>query len=122
MFFIDDLSIIGILKGLFSILLLDLVLYFFDQPVFYRMVTVHIVRSHAGLSAVQIFSKNNTLCGKFDICSLIYDTGTFTSQLQGNRSQMLRSDVHDLFSYRLTAGEEYLAKMYQEKTSIFSPY
>ena len=121
MFFVDDFSIIGILKRLFPILLLDLGLYFFYQPVFYRTVTVHIIRCYAGLSAVQIFSKNNTLCSKFDICSLIHDTGAFASQFQGNGSQVFRSVSHDLFSHRLAASEENIVKMLPEKTGIFCP-
>ena len=34
---------------------------------------------------------------------------------------MLRSVSHDLFSYRLTAGEENIVKMFPEKAGIFCP-
>ena len=52
MLFINDLSVIRIVERLFSVLLLDLFLYFFYQPVLHGAVAVDIVRSHAGLSAV----------------------------------------------------------------------
>lgn len=52
MLFVDDLSIIWIVKGLSAVLLLDLFLDLFYQPVLYRTMAVHVIRRYAGLPAV----------------------------------------------------------------------
>src|SRR5699024_6485962 len=81
MFFVDDFTVIWIPKRLFSVLLLNLLLHFFDQPVLNSTVAVNIVRCNTGLSAVQIFSEYDPSCCQFDIGSLIYNTRALSAQL-----------------------------------------
>ena len=120
-FFIYDFPVIRIVQRAGPVLFQNLLPDFFDQLVFYRMMAVNIVWSHTSLSAVQIFSKNNTSCGKFEISSLIHDTGTFAAQLQSNGCQMLCGISHHFFSYGLASGEENIVKMFPEETGIFCP-
>src|SRR5699024_2598827 len=81
MLFIDNFSVIRVAKWLFPVLLLDLLLHFFDQLVFDSDVAVNIVWCNAGLSAVEVFSKDNSFCCQFYISSLIHNTWTFPAQL-----------------------------------------
>ena len=64
MLFADDFSVVRIFQGIRAELLFDLVRDMPDQCVFYFAVAQNLIRCHAGLAAVQIFSENDTLCGK----------------------------------------------------------
>ena len=118
MLFVDDLSVIGIVERLFPILSADLFLNFFDQLIFHRAVAVHIVRSHAGLPAVQVFPEDDPFCRKLDIRSLVHDAGTLSAKLQGDRREIFGGVPHDFLSHVLAAGEEDVVKMLVQKAGV----
>ena len=121
MLFVDNFSIIRVAERLFAVLFLNLFLYFFYQFIFNRTVAVDVIRCHAGLSAVQIFSEDNSFCRKPDICSLIHDTRTLSAQLKRNRRQVFCGISHYFFADSLAAGEKDIVKVFTQKTCILSP-
>ena len=80
MLFVDDFTVVFIFKRVFPELLLDLLNYFGNEFILDTALTKDVVRSNTGLTAVKIFSPNNSLCGKFDICGCIYYTRTLSTK------------------------------------------
>ena len=119
MFFINDLSIIRILKRMSAELKLNLFFDFSDKSILDRSVTADIIRCDACLSTVQIFSENNSSGCKLQICRFINDTGAFTAELKCYRSKMCRSFFHDFFTDILTSGEKNIVKMFFQQTGVF---
>ena len=89
MFFVDDLSIIRILKRRLRILSAYLADQMFYKSVFDLPVAVNIVRSNAGLSAVEKFSKDDPACGKLQIAFAIHNTGAFAAEFKRDRCEEL---------------------------------
>ena len=110
MFFVDDFHIIRILQRLFAELPVDFFFQCLKQLVANGSIAEDIIRSNAGLSAVEIFSEYNPSCSEWDFRGGIYDTRTFSAKLQSDRSQVFGSMTKDFFSDRFSAGEKDLVK------------
>ena len=87
MFLIDDLSIIITFQRLFAVLLLNLLFYLFDQPVFDGTVAVDVIGSDTSLSAVQVFPKTILLAASFKLAVFSTMQGLFppSSRVTGVR-------------------------------------
>ena len=84
-FFVDDLSVIFIGQRFRSELLLNLLFDFLYQLFPDCTVAVNIVGSHAGLSAVQVFSKDDPPGGQLKVGAFFHDAGTLSAKFQGYR-------------------------------------
>ena len=119
MLFVDDLSVISILQRFFSILTCDLSAKLCNQGFFDLRITVDVVRSHAGLAAVQELAEYDTLCRKAEISCFVHDAGAFSTKLQCNRCEVFRSLSHNFFSHSLASREEDVIKVQTEKMGVF---
>ena len=61
-FFVDDFSVVLVVKRIFTVLQFYLLYHFFYKFVFNRFLTEDIVGRHTGLTAVKIFAKHDALC------------------------------------------------------------
>lgn len=77
MLFVDDFSIIRILQGIFSKLPRDLLSDSFHQLIPDLAIAQNIIRCHAGLPAIQIFSEHDPPGRQRDLCRSIHDAGLF---------------------------------------------
>ena len=110
MLLIDNAAVIGIRQRIVSKLLPDLFLHLVNKCILNRSRAVHIIRCHTGLTAVQIFAKDNTSGRQLYIGCLVNDTRAFASELQCHRCQMLRRMCHHFFTYCLTARKKDIIK------------
>lgn len=85
MFPVDNLSIILAFQRLFAVLSLNLLFDLFDQFVFDGAVAVDVVGSDAGLTAVQIFAEDDSLCSQFQVRALLHDAGALSAKFQSDR-------------------------------------
>ena len=110
MLFVDDFSIIRILQGIFSKLPRDLLSDSFHQLIPDLAIAQNIIRCHAGLPAIQIFSEHDPPGRQRDLCRSIHDAGAFPTQLQRHRGQVFRGTSQHLPSHDLASGEKYHIK------------
>ena len=121
MLFIYDFSVVGIFKGIFTVLLFNLKFKLAYKFILYILVAKDIIRGNTGLSAVKIFSKNNSLCSKLYFSRRIHYARALPSKLQHCRGKMLTAFSKHLFTYRLTSCEKYHIKFFIQKLGIFLP-
>ena len=87
MFFVDDLSVVAVLKRLFSVLVADLSAELCNQGIFDLRITVDIVRCYAGLAAVQELAEYDTFAARRRLAVLSTMQGLFppSSRVTGVR-------------------------------------
>ena len=119
MLFVDDLTVVLVLQRVGTVLLLDLGGHGLDKGVLDRALTKHVVGSHAGLPAVEIFSKDDALGRKSYICTCVHDAGTFASQLQDGGREMLGGAAKHLPAHGLTPREEDEIKFLIQQSGVF---
>ena len=105
-----NFSIIRILQRLSSVHVRNFFFDIFQKPFLYLLMYQYIIRRYAGLAAVQIFSKRQASGRQLQICALVDDAGTFSSQLQGHRRQMGAGLFHHQLSHVHTARKEDIIK------------
>ena len=110
MLFVDDFSIIRILQGIRTKLSDDFSLNGFHQLIPDLAIAQNIIRCHAGLPAIQIFSEHDPPGRQRDLCRSIHDAGAFPTQLQRHRGQIFRSASKHLPSHGLASSEKYHIK------------
>lgn len=91
------------------------------QGVFYGRLTENIVRRHASLAAVEIFSKNNPLRGQAEVRGAVHDAGTLATQLQHSGGQMFRRAAQHLPPHALTAGEKDEVILFFQERGVLRP-
>ena len=119
MFLIYNFSISRIFQRLFAELFRNLVFQFGDQSLFSFFITVNKIRGHAGLPAVQKFSKYDASGSKGEISTVIHQTRTLSAKFQSDRSQMHGSLLHDLTADRFASGKENIVEMLLQQSRIF---
>ncbi len=121
MFFVDDLPVIDIIQGKVSILLPDLGFYLLQQLILDAGIAIDVIRSHAGLAAIEIFAKYQSLGSQLQIGAFVYQAGAFSPQLQGDGGKMEGGLLHHFFSNSHTSGKEDVVEGGIEKGGILSP-
>ena len=91
------------------------------QPGQHLFVTENVIRGHAGLAAVEEFSEHDSPGGEGNVGGIVHNTGTFSSQFQHHRGQVLCRLPQHLLAHRLAAGEEDEVKLLLEKCGVFCP-
>ena len=119
-----NLSIIGILKRALPIHLRDLLLEVFKEALLYLPVNQHVIRSYAGLAAVQIFSKGHSSGRQLQVRRFINNAGTLSSQLQRHGRQVGACLLHDHFPHIDASGKEDIIKLLGKQSLILlsSPF
>ena len=101
MFFIYDTAVIAAGKGV-SELSSDLSDDFGDKSLFDTFVAENIVRSDAGLSAVEELAEDDASGSKGEIGRLIDYTRALAAEFQDSRCQIFRGMAENLFTDALT--------------------
>ena len=110
MFCIDDLWQMGILKRITWKCQFDLRDDFLYQRRLDRFIDQQVIRRYTSLSAVEKLAEDDTLRRTFQMGAALYDTGTFSTQFQSNRSQMTACFFHDGLCYGNAAGKKDVVK------------
>ena len=83
---VDDFSVISIPQRSNAELYFNLLFDLGDESVLDAGITENIIRSHAGLTAVEVFSPDDTLCRKGNFCGPVDNTGALSAKFQNGRS------------------------------------
>jgi hypothetical protein len=94
MLLVNDFPVIRILQGICSKLPRDLRPDSFHQSVADPDITQHIIRCHAGLPAIQIFSEHDPPGRQRDLCRSIHDAGAFPAEFKDYGCEELRRLLH----------------------------
>ena len=120
MFFIYDTAVIAAGKGV-SELSSDLSDDFGDKSLFDTFVAENIVRSDAGLSAVEELAEDDASGSKGEIGRLIDYTRALAAEFQDSRGQIFRGMAENLFTDALTSGKKDHIEFLFEQSLIFAP-
>ena len=119
---VHNSTVVWVFQRLRAVLGGDLPLQLRYQGILYLSLAQHIVRGHAGLTAVEIFPKDDPTGRQGQVGSGVYDAGTLAPQLQHSRRQGLGGMPQYLPSYRLTAGEKHQVKpLFQQRAVLLTP-
>lgn len=92
-----------------------------QQGVLDARLAEEIVGGHAGLAAVEVFSKDDAPGCQLQIRSLVHDAGALSSQLQGDRREVLSGVEQDLPAHCLAACEEDIVELLLQQAGVLLP-
>ena len=118
MFPVYDFSIVGICQLVESVHPEDFPFAVFQETVHDAFVDNDVVRSYAGLPAVEVFPEYCPGSGYSDICRRRDYHRAFPTQFEGDRGEMARCLFHHQPSYGLATGEKDIVEFLFQQVRI----
>ena len=78
----------------------------FYEFIFYIFVNQNVIRSYAGLAAIEGLAPGNPSGCKPDVGAFVNDARTFASEFKDDRGEMTSSGTHDFLAKGRTSCEE----------------